>query len=408
MTAGVTEGVFSAELAQLKSQGLLRKLPQPFAVPGPTVEINGKRLICFSSNNYLGLATHPFVVEASCRAVRDFGCGSTGSRLLSGNLSIHEALEKQIAIFKGAESALVFNSGYTANLSLLSTLAGEGDLIISDKLNHASLHDGAMKSRAETRVIPHGNWKQAEDILKDRPAKRRFLVTDGVFSMDGDVAPLPDILALARRYEAILVLDEAHATGVLGADGKGTFQYYGISPDPEKLEIPDIIQMGTFGKALGGFGAYVTCRAETREYLINKARPFIFSTALPPSVLGAAMGALELLPSIKDRIELLRANSKMFREQLTKAGFFKTMPKTIDETIDETPIIPVLLGTPELALRFAGRLREFGIDARAVRPPAVARNGSRVRVTLMATHSEEQLQTAITAFAAVGKEFAMI
>ena len=388
-------------LQKLDSNGLLRRLPPEVEIPGPRIARNGTSLVCLASNNYLGLASHPEVIEASCQATRRSGCSATGSRLLSGNLELHGELEARLAKFKGAESGLLLNSGYSANLAVLGALARPGDRIVSDKLNHASLHDGAKASGAECRIYRHGDLGRTRDLLASTPAGvRKFLVSDGVFSMDGDVAPLPELVQIARETGAVLILDEAHATGVLGHHGKGSFEHFGLPCDARALGLAALVVVGTFGKALGGFGAYALTDPETREILINRARPFVFSTALPPSVLGAALGALDVLEREPSRVEDLRNKSRFFREKLNQAGF--------QVPLDPTPIIPIIVGEAERAVQFAKGLLEEGVQVFAVRPPSVPPGTSRIRATLMATHEHSDLVRCVEAFEKVGKACGVI
>ena len=388
--------MLSEVLQELESDGLLRRLPPEVETPGPRIEREGRSLICLASNNYLGLSTHPHVIETSCSALRLSGCGSSGSRLLSGNLEVHSLLEQRLARFKGAESGLLFNSGYAANLSILGALARPGDRIVGDKLNHASLHDGAKASGAEYRVYRHGDLKRARELLADAPSgSRKFLVTDGVFSMDGDVAALPELIAIARETGTVLIVDEAHATGVLGPRGKGTFEHFGITCDAKLLGLPALVVMGTLGKALGGFGAYALTDRETRDVLINRARPFIFSTALPPAVAGAALGALDQIEREPELIARLRQNSDYFRNGLKARGFRVSS--------DPTPIVPIRVGEADRAVEFSRLLLEEGVIAFAVRPPSVAPGTSRIRATVMATHELSDLRQSLEAFEKAGR-----
>jgi 8-amino-7-oxononanoate synthase len=382
------EASLTETLTELDSQALRRRLPEAIERPGTTVERGDRRLLNLSSNNYLGLATHPDVVMAAVDATMRSGCSATGSRLLAGNLTWHERLEARIAQFKGTEAALLFNSGYVANLGVLTALTGPGDLIVADKLNHASLIDGARASEAEVRHAPHQSMERMEALLDKPGVKRRFVVTDGVFSMDGDIARLPELLSLCRRYEATLVLDEAHATGVLGATGRGTLEHY-------CLGVQGVIQVGTLSKALGGFGAFVAGSQAVIESLINLARPLVFSTALPPAVIGAALAAFDVLDFDPGLVERLRANAIYLREGLQRIGL--QVPSGI------TPIIPVVVGEPDVALKFAQHLDTLGVLAQAVRPPSVPRGSARVRVTVMAPHTREQLDRAIAAFETAGR-----
>ncbi|MEK6706720.1 MAG: 8-amino-7-oxononanoate synthase [Bdellovibrionota bacterium] len=383
---------FYKDLSELETQGLLRHLPKSYELPGPTVFVRGRWLVCLASNNYLGISTHPRVIKATCDAAVGSGCGSTGSRLLSGNLSIHESLENEIAAFKGTEAALLFNSGYVANMAILTAMAGEEDLIVSDKLNHASIIDGARASGAKVRWFTHKSVEDAENILSSSiGVRRRFIVTDGVFSMDGDVAPLPELLELARKYEAVLVLDDSHATGVLGKSGRGSFEYFGIVPDAKQLGIPGLVQMGTFSKAFGSFGAFVACDVMTKNFLINKARPFVFTTSLPPPVIAASRESLRMLIEEPAMVLKLADNVNFLKESLKSASF--NLPST-----PPTPIIPIVVGDAGAAVKVAEALEEMGVYALPVRPPAVPTGTARIRVTVMATHERQHLEIAAKAF----------
>jgi 8-amino-7-oxononanoate synthase len=356
-------------------------------------------MLCLCSNNYLGLATHRQVIEASCSASQKIGCSATGSRLLSGNLTLHQQLEKEIAAFKGTPTALLFNSGYVANLSLLSALTQEGDRVVCDKLNHASIIDGARFSQAEVRYYRHGDLDRAKRLLEKKITGQRFIVTEGVFSMDGDITQLPELLELARHYEAVLILDEAHATGVLGAQGKGTFEHFGLSVC--NADLPAVIQMGTLGKALGSFGAFVACDDWVRAALINFARPLIFSTALPPPALSAALAALTVLKETPELVNSLRKKSKFFRETL-QSYFTDCFPVSFSGAVPpsmalkgETPIIPLHVGDASVATQISEELYQRGIYGLPIRPPTVPPGGARIRFTLMATHQDSDLEKAL-------------
>jgi 8-amino-7-oxononanoate synthase len=387
-------------LSSLEKQGLRRRLPPPVSTPGARVDRANRSFLQLSSNNYLGFSTHPTLIAAATKALQAHGCSATGSRLLSGNLSLHEELEGAVAHFKRTPAALLFNSGYAANLGILGSLAGPGDLLVSDKLNHASLIDGARASGAHTRWFRHKDLRRARELLaahqKDYPDQTRWLVSDGVFSMDGDVVDLPALLEVARECRAGVILDDAHATGVLGDGGRGTFEHFNLAPDAREHGIPGLVIMGTFGKALGSAGAYAATDASTRDWLINRARSFIFSTALPPSVLAASLAALHLLQEDTTGIKLLRSRTRLFREALIKNGIAVTM--------DPTPIVPVLMGAADRALAVSTTLESKGILALAVRPPTVAPGTARIRCTVMATHSEKDLLYAAETLAAASKK----
>lgn len=387
------------ELSELANNELLRSLYPAGVVDGPYLRTADKNYICFSSNNYLGLATHPRVIAAACRAVQEHGCSSTGSRLTSGNLSIHEALEKKIAEFKGCPGALLFNTGYTANAGLLTSLIGPTDLVVADKLVHASLIDGARATGATVRYFRHGNLARAEELLKQTKGKHKFLLTDGVFSMDGDIAELPELTNLAMSNEATIILDEAHATGVIGETGRGTLEHYGLGGAAQVRDLP-IIQMGTLGKALGSFGAYVTGNETLRSLLINRARSFIFSTALPPAACGAVLGALEVINEEPALLHKLRTNANWLRSKLKEAGF--NVPDGI------TPIIPVVLGDNRKTVQFASLLRAEGLHAIPIRPPTVPPNSARIRLSVMAIHTAEHLEMGLNAFIKVGRQLEVI
>jgi glycine C-acetyltransferase len=385
---------FRKELELLKEQGLYRWLRPVSSEQGPYIDLDGKRVLNLSSNNYLGLASHPKVKEAFIRATERYGASTAASRLISGNIEIFEQLEKKIADFKKTESALVFSTGYMANVGIISSLVGKDDLILSDRLNHASIVDGCVLSRATLKRFPHRDTEKLEELLgASSRYRRRLIITEGVFSMDGDIAPLPDIVDLAKQYSAILMLDEAHATGVLGEEGRGTMEHFGIE------EGVDII-MGTFGKALGVFGAYAACKEEMREYLINKARSFIFTTGLPPGVIGAVIQAFDIIESDKERRRKLHENVVFFRKGLQGLGF--------DTMQSETQIIPVLVGDSKAVMRFSEILLEEGVFAQGIRPPTVPKGYARLRTTVMATHSREDLEKALTVFERAGKELGII
>lgn len=367
-------------LKRISSQGRYRCLQEIEAVRGPIIQIDGRELVNFSSNDYLGLATHPKLIEAAQAATAEWGAGSGASRLISGNLEIHEALERDIANWKRTESSLLFNSGYHANIGAIPALAGEGDVILSDALNHASLIDGCRLSRAETRVFAHNDMDALESLLKAaQPQGRRFIVTEAVFSMDGDRAPLNDMLALADRYDAWVYLDEAHAVGVLGKTGAGLVEEFGIAAK----FCNRLIQMGTLGKALGSFGAYVAGPSELREFLVNTARSFIFTTALPAGVAAAARRAIEILRADPEPQHRLWENIRYFY-QLARASFPIGEP--------QSAIIPIVIGGESEAVRASLRLREAGYFIQAIRPPTVPAGTSRLRLTLSAGHQKNDIE----------------
>ena len=389
---------FEQEIQEIKKEGLFRSLKLVESAQGPEVLLNGKKVLLLSSNNYLGLADHPILKEAMIKAVQTYGVGSGASRLISGNMALHEDLEQKLAEFKGTEAALVFNSGYTANLGLIPCLARQSDLILADRLNHASLIDGCRLSRATFHVYRHKEMAHLETLLKKnrsdhRSNRRTFIVTDGVFSMDGDLAPLPDIVGLAERYSATVILDDAHGTGVLGKQGRGTVEHF-------NLEANSLIQMGTLSKAMGVFGAYVAGSRELVTYLINKARSFLYTTALPPAVAAAAIAALEIIRQEPERRAALWENQSYLVKGLDAMGY-----KVLSS---ETPIIPLLIGETGLAVQVSDRLLEAGIYAPAIRPPTVPKGTSRIRATVMATHTKDQMEFALDALRNIGRRLGIL
>jgi len=378
------------ELKEIRNAGLYRRLRRVENEQGPTLLLDGREVINFSSNNYLGIANHPALATAAKEAIDRYGCGSGASRLISGNMTLHEELEKQLAEFKGTEAALVFNSGFQANTGILSTLAGEGDAILSDELNHASIIDGCRLSRAKTIVYVHCDLGQLEEALKQAGScRRKLIVTETIFSMDGDEAPLTGIVELAEKYDAAVMVDEAHATGIFGPGGAGVVS---------KLGLVDrvLVQMGTLGKALGGFGAYVAGSQAVRDLLINRCRSFIFTTSLPPAIMAMAMAAIDLVEGEPERREALWNNCRLLSDGLKKMGF------SLDEI--QSPILPLIIGDADKCMQFSEQLLERGVFAQGIRPPTVPPGTSRLRITLMATHTREQLQIALDAFKEVKKQ----
>jgi glycine C-acetyltransferase/8-amino-7-oxononanoate synthase len=377
------------ECAVLEQAGLRRHLRTVMSAPTGTIHLDGRDVVLLGSNNYLGLSTHPQVIAAAVEATQVFGTGASGSRLISGNSGLYTTLETNLAKTKNTEAALVFSSGYAANTSIIPVLAGEGDLILSDTLNHASIIDGCRLSRATTKVYRHCDVEHLKILLSESMAfRRRLIVTDGVFSMDGDIAPLLDIYEVATRYDAMLLVDDAHGFGVLGRDGRGTVSHFG-------LDSEEIIQMGTFSKAIGALGGYIAGRHALVELLINKARGFIFTTGLPPATLAAANAALDVMRSSPDLRQRLFSHAKCLKTALTHLGY-TLLPS-------ETQILPVVLGSSQRATRIADALLVKGVFAPAIRPPAVPPDTSRLRLTVMATHTETEIQQAIDAFATVSQ-----
>jgi len=379
-------------LEEIKERDLYRRLRPISGVQSPRVQMEGHEVILLSSNNYLGLADHPALRKAAIEALERYGCGAGASRSISGSMELHHALEERIARFKGCEAALLFNTGYMANIGLLTTLVEHGDLIISDEFNHASIVDGCRLARAEVSVYRHRAMDHLEAILQHSSHRRRLIVTDGVFSMEGAIAPLAEIRHLADRYQALVMVDDAHATGVLGEGGRGTAEHFGLAGQVE-------IQMGTLGKALGGFGAYVAGSKALIDYLINRCRTFMYTTALPPAIAAMALAALDIVEGEPQRRQRLWDNTAYFRQGLARMGF---------AVMGETPICPVLVGDNALTMEADRRLMARGVFVQGLRPPTVPPWGARLRAALMATHTREDLDKALEAFQSVGRELALI
>jgi glycine C-acetyltransferase len=378
------------EIANLKESGLMRELKTIHGAQGPWVELKDRRTLLLCSNDYLGLASDPQLSQAFAAGIERFGTGSGASRLISGNMSPHEELEKAVADFKGTESALLFNSGYHANIGVIPALFGEGDLILSDEWNHASLIDGCRLSKAKVLKYPHKDCASLKKMLRENNnCKKKLILTDGVFSMDGDIAPLPEIVELARQFEAVLMVDDAHSTGVLGPHGKGTLEHFGLDPDCVD------IQMGTLGKALGCFGAFVAGKKELIQFLVNKARSFIYTTALPPALAVAAMKALEIAESDHPRRERLWENVGFFKKGLEGLG--------LDIMGSATPIVPIFIGDSVKTMKISAKLLEKGVFVQGIRPPSVPQGKSRLRATISASHTKEDLAFALEAIGSVGR-----
>jgi 8-amino-7-oxononanoate synthase len=389
----MTADFIEQELRWLEEKERYRTLRWLEEGPSPWVRVGGERVLLLCSNNYLGLANHPHLKEAAIRAVEAWGCGSGGSRSICGSLTLHQRLEERLAQFHGTEAALLFNSGYSANLSVLQALMGEGDEIFSDELNHASLVDGCRLSNAAVQIYSHRDTVRLEALLKKSRAKKKLIVTDGVFSMDGDIASLPELVELARTYEALLMVDDAHAFGVLGPTGAGTLEHFQL---PQKLDI----LMGTFGKALGCFGAYVAGKKSLIELLINKGRAFLYTTALPPSIPASVLAALDLLEKEPQRRIRLWENVHTLRKGLDQLGF--------DTMKSEAHIVPVLVGEPKMTMEMDRKLLQKKVFVQGIRPPTVPDGKSRLRVTVMATHTQEDIDFALKQFEEVGKTLRLI
>ncbi|MTI84464.1 MAG: 8-amino-7-oxononanoate synthase [Firmicutes bacterium] len=382
------------ELCYLERHDLYRRLNTMDDSQASRTVVNGQSCLLFSSNNYLGLTEHPRLKAAAMEAIERWGTGAGGSRLTTGNLKLHKELENIIARFKNAPAAIVFNTGYMANLGAITALAGKEDIIFSDELNHASIIDGCRLSRAKAKIFPHKDTTALEKLLQQAHGyRRRLIVTDGVFSMDGDLAPLPRLVELAEEYNALLMVDDAHATGVLGRRGAGTADHFG-------LEGKVHIQMGTLSKAVGSVGGYIAGSRELIDYLRNKARSFIFSTALPPSVIASAMEAFQIIRDNPKILQDLHFNAQYLRTGLKQMGF--------SILAEESPIIPVFIGDADKTMQMAEKLFSLGVFAPGIRPPTVPPGTSRVRVTVMATHIREDLDRCLAAFARAGQEVGII
>jgi 8-amino-7-oxononanoate synthase len=378
------------ELESLRIKGLYRSLRCVEGDQGPTLLIGGREVINFSSNNYLGLANHPALREATKGAIDRYGCGSGASRLISGNMTLHEELESKIAELKGTEAALVFNSGFQANTGVIPVLVAAGDVILSDALNHASIIDGCRLARAKTVVYEHGDLDELERGLKNSlPNSRKLIVTESLFSMDGDEAPLMDIVSLAEKYGAMVMVDEAHATGVYEPNGAGIVAKLGLG---ERV----LVQMGTLGKALGGFGAYIAGSKALRELLINRCRSFIFTTSLPPSVMAMAIAAIDLIEQEPQRRQALWKNCQLLRGGLKSLGY--------SIGTSRSQILPLMIGDANQCMKLSEDLLQQGVFAQGIRPPTVPPGTSRLRLTLMATHTREHIQQALRVFEEVARE----
>ena len=382
------------ELEKLTSQDLRRSLTTvEEALPGGRVRVDGRVLLNLSSNDYLGLSQEPRLIAATREAAARWGVGAGSSRLVVGHLALHEEVEARLAEFKGTEAAVIFSTGYMANLGTISALVGPGDTVFCDRLNHASIYDGIKLSGANLARFPHRDLDRLEALLQKADAGRRLIVTDSVFSVDGDLASLKDLVELKDRYGAYLMVDEAHATGVLGHRGAGLAAALGLT---QRVEV----HMGTLSKAMGSLGGFVAGDRRLIDFLHNRARSFIYSTALPPPVLGAIAAALDIVTQEPERRRYLLTEAERFRHTLTQAGF--------DILGSETQIVPVLAGDNARTLRLAAQLRQRGVMAVALRPPTVPPGRSRVRFSLSAAHTSEDLAEARQAILEVGREMELI
>jgi glycine C-acetyltransferase/8-amino-7-oxononanoate synthase len=366
-------------LDELKELGLFRRTRLVSGPQGPRVVLDGRPVLLLCSNNYLGLADHPRVQEAAADAAMRWGVGAGASRLVSGTMTVHRRLEERLAGLKGTDTALLFGSGYLANLGVVSALARHGEVVFSDELNHASIVDGCRLSRAEVFVYDHGDVEHLAWGLRQADGRGALIVTDSVFSMDGDVAPLAEIAELARRHDVRVMVDEAHATGCCGPGGRGAVAEAGLEGEID-------VVVGTLGKALGSYGAFAACDAEMAQYLTNSARSFIFSTAPPPPAVAGALAALDVLAEHPRRVERLRANADVLRAELAREGF--------DVSGSTTQIVPLVVGDARTALRVCEAALERGVFAQAIRPPTVPEGTSRLRLAVMATHTKDELREA--------------
>ena len=376
-------------LAELERMGLDRRLRMVSGPQGPRVLLDGRPVLLLCSNNYLGLADHPRVREAAAEAAMRWGVGAGASRLVSGTMTVHRRLEERLAAFERSEACLLFGSGYLANIGVIGALSGAGDTVFSDQLNHASIVDGCRMSRAEVVVYRHADSEHLDWSLRRHGGRgRRLIVTDSVFSMDGDIAPLEEIVELANAHGALTMVDEAHAIGALGADGRGAIAQAGLAGEVDLV-------VGTLGKALGSYGAYVCADADTVRYLINAARPLIFSTAPPPPAVAGALAALELLEERPHRVQRLQSNARVLRRELAIAGF--PVPE------EGMHIVPLVVGEEHAAMRLCQEAIERGVFAQAIRPPTVPAGTSRMRLTAMASHAASELSMAAQALGAAAR-----
>ena len=384
----------SDELAALKSQGLYRRLRVLDDKQAARTTIDGREVINLSSNNYLGLTTHPRLKEKALAAIEQFGVGTGSVRTIAGTLAIHMELERRLAAFKKTEAAVVFQSGFAANAGTVAAILTKEDFVISDELNHASIIDGARLSRASIKVFAHRDAAAARAILRDLPATpRKLLITDGVFSMDGDLGALTELCALAEEYGCIMMVDDAHASGVFGKNGRGTIDHFGLHGRVD-------VQVGTLSKAIGALGGYVAGSRELIDFLHHRGRPFLFSTSHPPSVVATCLAALDILLEEPQLIDQLWANTAFFKDGLKRLGF--------NTGSSESPITPVIAGDARTAMQLSDRLFDEGVFAQGIGFPTVARDKARVRTIVMATHTRDDLQYSLDAFAKVGRTLGLI
>jgi glycine C-acetyltransferase len=384
----------TAELDSLRQQGLYRTLRVLDDRQQATAHFDGRAVVNLSSNNYLGLTTHPKLIAAALEATRAFGVGSGSVRTIAGTMAIHMELERRLAAFKKTEAVVVFQSGFAANAGTVSAILTKDDVIISDELNHASIIDGCRLSRAAIKVFPHKDVEAARRIVRDLPAgQRKLLITDGVFSMDGDLGAVPELCALAEEYGCIMMVDDAHASGVFGENGRGTIDHFRVHGRVD-------VQVGTLSKAVGALGGYVAGSRAFIEFLYHRARPFLFSTSHPPAVAASCLAAVDVLEQEPEIIDRLWENTRFFKSGLVKLGF--------NTGLSESPITPVIAGEGSRAMKLSDRLFEEGVFAQGLAFPTVARDKARVRTIVTATHTRQELQFALDTFAKVGRELGLI
>ena len=380
---------FEQEIKHLETRHLRRQLRIAESPSDTTITIESRRFISMASNNYLGLANHPAVKRAAIEAIEQWGVGAGAARLITGTMTPHHQLEQDLARFKQVEAALTFGTGYTTNLGLIPALIDRDGLILADRYCHASLIEACRLAKARLRVFHHNDVEHLKKLLKKREkARPTLVVTEGVFSMDGDLAPLPDLLALCRQHEATLVIDDAHGTGVMGKTGRGTIEHFGVNPQ-------DVIQMGTLSKAIGTSGGYVAGPASLKDYLINTSKAFIYTTAQPPAIAAGASAAIQIIQDEPARRERLRTNRDVLHAALTDLGF--------QLTDTQSPILPVIVKSPERALAMSQALYEAGVYVPAIRPPTVPKHSSRLRLTVSSEHTPEQLEEVVRCIQKAGQ-----
>lgn len=383
------------EVQKLRNEGLYQKLHILEGAQLPVARFDGREVINLSSNNYLGLTTHPKLKQRALAALEKYGVGSGAVRTIAGTMTLHMELEEKIAQFKSVEASVVFQSGFTANAGTVAAVIGSDDVIVSDELNHASIIDGCRISKAAIKRFPHKDLEGCERVLKEISGHRghKLLITDGVFSMDGDIAPLPGLVELAEKYECIMMIDDAHASGVLGRNGRGTVDHFGLHG---RIDI----QVGTLSKAIGSLGGYVCSTRDTIEYLYHRARPFLFSTSHPPSVAASCLAAFELLDEEPQLVERLWSNTRFFKEGLERLGF--------NTGASETPITPIIVGDAALAHQFSRALFAAGVFAQGIGYPTVAKGKARLRTIVTSTHTHESLARALEILESVAKKLRIL